>query len=126
MHILLTRPLEDCLEMILKFKSLGHQVSHLPLLSINKIQHEEINFSDYGGIIFTSASSVRAFFEIMTKDFEHSQLLENLQKTKVIAIGPFTADELKKLNVENVIADVHTITGSFDALVKALSLAEAI
>ena len=59
MHILLTRPLEDSLEMILKFKSLGHQVSHLPLLSINKIQHEEINFSDYGGIIFTSANAVK-------------------------------------------------------------------
>ena len=36
MHILLTRPLEDCSEMILKFKSLGHQVSHLPLLNINR------------------------------------------------------------------------------------------
>ena len=34
MHILLTRPLEDCHEMILKFKSLGHKVSHLPLISI--------------------------------------------------------------------------------------------
>ena len=33
MHILLTRPLEDCAEMIIKFKSLGHQVSHIPLLT---------------------------------------------------------------------------------------------
>ena len=45
MHILLTRPLEDCLEMILKFKTLGHQVSHLPLLSIENINYKEINFS---------------------------------------------------------------------------------
>jgi uroporphyrinogen-III synthase len=75
------------------------------------------------GIIFTSASSVRAFFEIMTKDFEHSQLLENLQKTKVIAIGPFTADELKKFHVENIIADVHTVAGSVDVIVNELSLA---
>ena len=37
MHILLTRPLEDCSEMIIKFQSLGHKVSHLPLLSIKKI-----------------------------------------------------------------------------------------
>ena len=59
MHILLTRPLEDCSEMILKFKSLGHQVSHLPLLMIEKKNHEEINFSDYGGIIFTSANAVK-------------------------------------------------------------------
>ena len=59
MHILLTRPLEDCLEMILKFKSLGHQVSHLPLLTVNKLKYEEIKFSDYGGIIFTSANALK-------------------------------------------------------------------
>ena len=34
MHILLTRPLEDSREMILKFQSLGHEVSHMPLISI--------------------------------------------------------------------------------------------
>ena len=59
MHILLTRQLEDCSEMILKFKSLGHQVSHLPLLIIEKMSYEEINFSDYGGIIFTSANAIK-------------------------------------------------------------------
>ena len=59
MHILLTRPLEDSREMILRFKSLGHQVSHLPLISIYKINYEKINFSDYGGIIFTSANAVK-------------------------------------------------------------------
>ena len=46
MHILLTRPLEDCLEMILKFKSLGHQVSHLPLLEIDKVNYDEKSFLD--------------------------------------------------------------------------------
>ena len=59
MHILLTRPLEDCSELILKFKSLGHQVSHLPLLNIEKTNYEEINFFDYGGIIFTSANAIK-------------------------------------------------------------------
>ena len=78
------------------------------------------------GIIFTSASSVRAFFEIMERDHEQNKLAGMLEKTTVISIGPFTADELKKLNVKNVIADVHTISGSFDALVKAFSLAKAI
>ena len=59
MHILLTRPLEDCSEMILKFKSLGHQVSHLPLLEINKVNYSEKSFLDFKGIIFTSANSVK-------------------------------------------------------------------
>ena len=59
MHILLTRQLEDCSEMIVKFKSLGNQVSHLPLLRIDKVNYEQINFSDFKGIIFTSANAIR-------------------------------------------------------------------
>ena len=59
MHILLTRPIEDCSEMIVKFQSLDHKVSHLPLVNIEKVQHEEINFFDYGGVIFTSSNAVR-------------------------------------------------------------------
>ena len=59
MHILFTRPLEDCSELILKFQSLGHQVSHIPLLIIEKINYEEINFFNYGGIIFTSANAIK-------------------------------------------------------------------
>ena len=59
MHILLTRPLEDSSELILRFKSLGHKVSHLPLLRIEKKIHEEINFFDYGAIVFTSANAVK-------------------------------------------------------------------
>ena len=62
----------------------------------------------------------------MKRDHEQNKLVNMLEKTTVISIGPFTADELKKLNVKNVIADVHTISGSFDALVRAFSLAKAI
>ena len=59
MHILITRPLEDCSEIILKFQSLGNQVSHLPLLNIEKLNYEEINFSNCGGIIFTSTNAIK-------------------------------------------------------------------
>ena len=59
MHILLTRPLEDCSEMILKFKLLGHQDSHIPLLIIEKMKYEKVNFSEYGGVIFTSTNAVK-------------------------------------------------------------------
>ena len=37
MHILFTRPFDDCYELILRFKSLGHMVSHIPVISIQKI-----------------------------------------------------------------------------------------
>jgi len=59
MHILLTRPLEDSYEIISKFKLLGHKISHLPLLDIEKIEYDEINFSDYQSIIFTSANAIK-------------------------------------------------------------------
>ncbi len=59
MHILLTRPLEDCSEMIIKFQSLGHQISHLPLLNVEKLVYDEIDFTDFNGIIFTSANAVK-------------------------------------------------------------------
>ena len=40
MHILLTRPFDDCRELMLRFKTLGHIVSHIPVISIKKITHE--------------------------------------------------------------------------------------
>ena len=58
MHVLLTRPLEDSHELILRFKKLGHDISHLPLIKIEKKDHEKLNFSDYKGIIFTSSNSI--------------------------------------------------------------------
>ena len=90
MHILLTRPLEDSKEIILKFKSLGHQVSHLPLISINKIYYEKINFSDYGGIIFTSANAVK-FLD-----------LDKLDKNiKCFCVGEKTEKKARSLGFQN-------------------------
>ncbi|MCY4492151.1 MAG: uroporphyrinogen-III synthase [Thaumarchaeota archaeon] len=68
------------------------------------------------GIIFTSASSVRGFFEIMTKDYEEDIIVEMLKGLYVVAIGPFTADELGKFGVKNTISRVHTVAGSFEAV----------
>jgi uroporphyrinogen-III synthase len=68
------------------------------------------------GIIFTSASSVRAFFDIMLADSDEKTLKQHLEKTSVIAIGPFTADELKKFEVKPIIADVHTVYGAVESI----------
>ena len=93
MHILLTRPLEDCSEMIIKFKSLGHQVSHLPLLKIDKIDHGYINFSDFKGIIFTSANAVK-FLD-----------LKNVDKNLLcFCVGGATEKRARGVGFQNVIA----------------------
>ena len=75
------------------------------------------------GIVFTSASSVRAFFEIMSRDYDEKSLLKKIQKAKVVAIGPFTADELKNFKVPNIVAQVHTVPGAFDTIKNIFSLA---
>ena len=93
MHILLTRPLEDCSEMILKFKSLGHQVSHLPLLNIEKMNYQEINFSDYGGIIFTSANAVK-FLDL-------NKLDKNIM---CFCVGNITEKKARSVGFQNTIA----------------------
>ena len=93
MHILLTRPLEDCHEMILKLKSLGHQVSHLPLININKLDYEHINFLDYKGIIFTSANAVK-FLN-----------LKNIDKNLLcFCVGTATEKKARSIGFQNVIA----------------------
>ena len=93
MHILLTRPLEDCSEMILKFKSLGHQVSHLPLLRIDKVNYDEINFLDYRAIIFTSANAVK-FLNLKKID----------KKLLCFCVGNATEKKARSVGFQNVIA----------------------
>ena len=59
MHILITRPLEDSKKLILMLHSMNHKVSHLPLLQIKKVEIPEIDFSQFNGIIFTSANALK-------------------------------------------------------------------
>ena len=71
--------------------------------------------------MFTSASSVRGFFEIMSKDYGPDTLLDTLTKLSVVSIGRFTSDELKKFKVKNTVAEVHTVAGAFDAMKHSLN-----
>ncbi len=92
MHILLTRPLEDCAGMIVKFKSLGNQVSHLPLLRIEKVNYEQINFLDFKGIIFTSANAVK-FLN-----------LKNIDKNLLcFCVGSATEKKARSVGFQNLI-----------------------
>ena len=59
MHILLTRPLDDCKELILKFKQLGHKVSHLPVIKVESKKYEELKYEEFNAIIFTSSNAIR-------------------------------------------------------------------
>jgi uroporphyrinogen-III synthase len=93
MHILLTRPLEDCHEMILKFQSLGHEVSHLPLINIEGLEYETINYSDFKGIIFTSSNAIK-FLD--TKDID--------KKIRCFCVGGATEKKVRSIGFQNVFA----------------------
>ena len=93
MHILLTRPLEDCTELILKFQSLGNKVSHLPLLKLEKINYDESHLSDLKGIIFTSANAVK-FLDLKTIN----------KKVLCFCVGNATEKKARSFGFQNVIA----------------------
>ena len=93
MHILLTRPLQDCSEMILKFQSLGNKVSHLPLLRIDKVNYNKIDLLNFKGIIFTSANAVN-FFDMKTID----------KKILCFCVGNATEKKARSIGFQNVIA----------------------
>ena len=107
MHILLTRPLEDCSEMILKFQSLGHQVSHLPLIRIEKVNYEAINFSEYGGIIFTSANAIKFLnFEKLDK------------KIKCFCVGNATEKKARSIGFQNTITAEGNVTNLKELIIQ--------
>ena len=93
MHILLTRPLEDCSNLIIKFKELGHTVSHLPVIKIKKKEYGEPNYNEFSSIIFTSSNSIKYMN------------LENVNKTmKCFCVGSKTEKFARSSGFQNVIA----------------------
>jgi len=79
--------------MILKFQSLGNQVSHLPLLKIDKVNYDGSCLSNLKGIIFTSANAVK-FLNVKTID----------KKVSCFCVGNSTEKKARSFGFQNVIA----------------------
>ena len=93
MHILLTRPLEDSANLLIKFKDLGHVVSHLPVIKIRKMEYKEPNFNNYSAIIFTSSNAIKN----LNKD--------SINKTiKCFCVGSVTEKFARRFGFQHVIA----------------------
>ena len=91
MHILLTRPLDDSKELILKFSSMNHKVSHLPLLQIKKKEIPETDFKQFKAIIFTSANAI--------KNLDISKIDKNIF---CFCVGIATERKAKELGFQNI------------------------
>ena len=93
MHILLTRPLEDIQELILKFQELGHVVSHMPVIKIEKVNYKSINFSEFSGIIFTSSNAIK---HLDTKLIDKNKIC--------FCVGSATEKKARSVGFQNVIS----------------------
>ena len=113
MHILFTRPLEDSHEMILKFQSLGHNVSHLPLIEIEGIKINLINFSDFKGIIFTSSNAIK-YLDIKNID----------KKINCFCVGTSTEKKARAVGFQNVFAAEGNINNLKELILQNFNMSE--
>lgn len=67
------------------------------------------------GMVFTSVSSVRGFFDVMSRTVPWD-VAEALGPVAVVSIGPFTAEELDRVGIRHTTSRVHTVAGSLDVL----------
>ena len=91
MHVLFTRPIDDSKDLILKFKSLGHIVSSIPVISIKKKEYSKIDFSSFKGIIFTSSNAIK---------FLDTKLLD--KNIKCFCVGNATEFSAKERGFQNI------------------------
>ena len=91
MHILLTRPFDDCKDLMLRFTSLGHKVSHLPVISIEPFQYDEPDYSQFKAIIFTSANAI--------KNLNMSKIDKNIE---CFCVGSSTEKIAKQSGFQNI------------------------
>jgi len=107
MHILLTRPLEDCKSLIIKFKDLGHIVSNLPVIKIRKEEYTEPNFNDYSAIIFTSSNSIK------------NLSLDKIDRSiKCFCVGSITEKFARSSGFQNVISADGNVRALKELIIK--------
>ena len=93
MHILLTRPIEDCKDLMIKFKNLGHVVSHMPVIKIEKLNYEIKKVSEFKAIIFTSANAIKYF---------ETKLID--KKILIFCVGEATERKVRSIGFQNIIS----------------------
>jgi len=79
--------------MIVKFQSLGHEISHLPLINIEALKYEAPDYSEFKGIIFTSANAIK-FLNIKSID----------KKLKCFCVGNASEKKARSVGFQNVFA----------------------
>ena len=105
MHIVITRPAEDSFNLINNLIKIGHSVTHLPVIKIEKLEMKKINLQSYTAIIFTSSNAIK-YMNIETFDF----------KIKCFCVGKTTEFAAKQMGFINTFSS----EGSVDSLVELI------
>ena len=105
MDIIITRPKEDSLYLIENLIKLGHTVTHLPIIKIEKLETKKINLLNYQAIIFTSSNAIR-FMNI--EKFN--------SKIKCFCVGQATEFTAKQVGFTNT----YSSGGSVDSLTELI------
>jgi len=105
MHIVITRPKEDSLYLIENLIKLGHMVTHLPVIKIEKLETKKINLLNYQAVIFTSSNAIK-FMNI--EKFN--------SKIKCFCVGKATELTARQVGFINT----YTSEGTVDSLIELI------
>ena len=108
MHIIITRPKEDSLFLIEKLKKLGHTVTHLPVIKVEKLKTKKINFQNYKAVIFTSSNAIK-FLNIDKFD----------QKIKCYCVGKATEFAAKQAGFLNTYSSEGTVDSLIELIIRS-------
>jgi len=109
MHIVITRPREDSSHLIESLIKLGHTVSHLPVIKIEKLETRKINLLHYQAVIFTSSNAIK-FMNI--EKFN--------SKIKCFCVGKSTEFTAKKNGFINVFTSEGTVDSLTELIIRTL------
>jgi len=108
-HIVITRPKEDSLHLIEKLMKLGHSVTHLPVIKIEKLETKKINLENYKAVIFTSSNAIR-FMNIEKFDL----------KIKSFCVGSATEFTAKQAGFINTYSSGGTVDSLIELIIRTL------
>ena len=109
MHIVITRPKEDSLHLIENLIKLGHVVTHLPLIKIEKLETKKINLLNYKAVIFTSSNAIK-FMNI--EKFN--------SKIKCFCVGKATELLAKQAGFINTYSSEGTVDSLIELIIRTL------
>ena len=110
MHIVITRPKEDSLYLIENLIKLGHEVTHLPVIKIEKLKTKKIDLLNYQAVIFTSSNGIR-FMDI-----------EKLNpKIKCFCVGKATEFTAKQFGFVNTYTSEGTVDSLIELVIRTLN-----